>query len=394
MKILDLSVKYINTKTGDISSKVYDIIKSNKSVSINTKSPFQFSSKKIIGRDGNTNFFKEIKLLEYPKYVDKDFWGSHTNSKPEKIKYEKFIEKIMNIFERSILDSWNPKKFNVIFHTSGLDSRILSGTLRKIYKENGDKWLGDFLFVCWGPESYTSRKIIDYEGWNGESHFLSIDADPSENYHKNINFDTAYESVNGICNLPISKTKYIQDVAKNYVLKNYKNFSKNDLVFWSAGFFNETFEVSASVSKKSGKKIIDVFWELIYGSVYSQMIGALSHPIVYPLLSDEMFDFVARYFAQNSESTARQDMIRSLDHNLLDGFKRVKSSKLSKSNQLSADVAQRIYKDYKKSWYGSKLKPNAIIHPPSRINKNNDVWYNWTAASLVQYLINNNCKIK
>jgi len=394
MKYLNPVVKYINRKTGVVSSRIHEVIRDNDVVTINTDPKLSHKRKKgqnLFG-DGNSNFFKEIGLLNYKKYIDGVLPGvCKTYNKIEQIGYEKYLTKILDILEESIIHFWDSSKYNIVLHTSGYDSRVLSAILKKIYQERGDVWLGKIFFACWGPEGELFKDIFKYEGWEDDT-LLLIDRTGDDYYSfSNLNFQKISSVVNGVNSVMSNKMLYIQDRVVNNISIN-KNIDKKNIVFWSAGFFNEIFEWFMPRSRKQNRQIVDVFLEQAYGSLYSQMLGTLEYPIIYPLLTDEMFRFLTQSFSKYSENNIREDIVKKLDYKLFSDFKRM-DDRLTTARLLDKKISKYIYDTYNNSWYCKKVKPRGIIKPPSKIYNNRLTWYNWTASSLLRYMISKKCKI-
>jgi len=63
------------------------------------------------------------------------------------------------------LDVWDSNRPHLFLHSSGYDSRILSGILVELRDEMGKDWVGDIHFRCHQPEGPGFMKIMKREGW-------------------------------------------------------------------------------------------------------------------------------------------------------------------------------------------------------------------------------------
>jgi hypothetical protein len=79
---------------------------------------------------------------------------------------KQLTQRIKNFFYKV----WNPNIPHMVFHSSGYDSRIISGVLTEIREEQGSEWLGDIHFRCHQPEGPGFIKIMEREGWKPEQY--------------------------------------------------------------------------------------------------------------------------------------------------------------------------------------------------------------------------------
>ena len=96
----------------------------------------------------------------------------------------------------TLVELWEPGKTMVILHSSGYDSRILSGCIRKLQKERGDAWLGDVLFLCNRWEGKSFLEIMRLQGWKKSQYAVYDEGPDDEHYRISLGFATHWYAVN------------------------------------------------------------------------------------------------------------------------------------------------------------------------------------------------------
>lgn len=107
--------------------------------------------------------------------------------------FDDIIKLIKDAIKGYIVKCWDPTKPKLFLHSSGYDSRIISGIITELREEKGDEWIGDIHFRCHQPEGKLFKKIMKAEGW--KNHQFSLWEDVKENNdHYNLG---RIEPVNG-----------------------------------------------------------------------------------------------------------------------------------------------------------------------------------------------------
>lgn len=89
---------------------------------------------------------------------------SSTSGK-KKMRVEVLAQRCVEALMYSIQSQWDNSKVHIMPHSSGYDTRLITGILRNLRKKNGDEWLGTVLFYCFEPEIAYAKKIFDYMEW-------------------------------------------------------------------------------------------------------------------------------------------------------------------------------------------------------------------------------------
>lgn len=270
--------------------------------------------------------------------------------------------------KRAIKREWAPDKFHLILHTSGYDSRMISGTLLKLYYLLGKDWLGDVLFVCMGPESDEFLKIMDYEGWN-ENQYVTY---PSMLYHFNfcLDFRNAWRWHNG----PSNFSNYLNyTIVDRLQMQGLVPGNDNNIQLWT-GRNDIAFQIWGGVDWSLGQ-----CYEHNYGAVTS-VVQYKVEDVALPIMSYEMMHTLAMAKVRVGWSTLRPDLLKHIDTGL-SKFRRVEAE----FPPLTSKQLTQMCKDYEASWYGVNVRPR--YNTTRMINYYHDWWSNWICAAIVEHLI-------
>lgn len=158
--VLD-STKFFNRckfvdKNGNFSNNFINLAKSQSSLTFNKKY-LDINFKDIIETP-----FEEITLadpLTLPENAN--------FSKPQIFQksYDEYLDAVLAELKDFLL-TLDPKENYLFSHSSGSDSRIISGVMKQI-KDTGQRNFDNILFYCWGrPEEASFRKIMKFGGWD------------------------------------------------------------------------------------------------------------------------------------------------------------------------------------------------------------------------------------
>jgi len=105
--------------------------------------------------------FNEIWLADPKDYCPEDIPSGNLYNNT----YDKFIDDIEKTLEENLMKI-DPNREYLFSHSSGSDSRIISGTMAKMKRE-GKHTFDNIKFVCWGrPEEPGFKKIMQRGGWD------------------------------------------------------------------------------------------------------------------------------------------------------------------------------------------------------------------------------------
>ena len=93
------------------------------------------------------------------------------------------ISQLYYLIMESIEKSWQPDAFHLVFHSSGWDSRMISGVIKKLLKDNGPEWLGTgllFLSNRWEADEFIA--IMGAMGWPSSQYAVYREGSPFEHF--------------------------------------------------------------------------------------------------------------------------------------------------------------------------------------------------------------------
>lgn len=158
---------------------------------------------------------------------------------------------IWNSICNSIEDSWSPNHFHVIFHSSGYDSRIISGAIKRLVSQRGEDWLSPgLLFLSNRWEATPFRAIMSLQEWD-RSLYTAYDRGPSvDHFSRSLDFNTFWHTTNAPTPSAGNLRWYLIDWAQGLNLLP----SDDQLQVYTGLWANETWD---SLLKKGMKEWVD-----------------------------------------------------------------------------------------------------------------------------------------
>jgi len=109
---------------------------------------------------------------------------------------------VIGAIKNTIAGVWRPESTHVVFHSSGHDSRILSGCIGALARERGRDWLGRVLFLSNRWEADVFCEIMQRQGWQPDQYAAYTDGPPDEHYRIALDFDTFWYKHNAPLPMP------------------------------------------------------------------------------------------------------------------------------------------------------------------------------------------------
>lgn len=216
------------------------------------------------------------------------------------------LVKLAEAIERSIDEAWNPTQFNLVFHSNGYDSRVMSHFLRRAYLKNP----GMILFVCFPPEGESFLNIMKFEGWEPDQ-YMTYDIQKQAGIW---DFGTLWQKVNGCSNIPWNKTRAALDYLK------VKGIIPEHVLKWGAAYGNETL---------GWKKDFQSFVRNYYYSRYSRLTLGFHVPNVQHMLNLRTLKVIFESAPCQSHDKTRFELLKYVNPQLAalkrDNFKLVYS---------------------------------------------------------------------
>lgn len=151
----------IYTADGRVDTNFIGICRGLKQFTIDTR----YFNKNYKVSDIRETVVKEVKLLTPQEKIHK----SHAGLLDRKAQAVKDIGVLAGNCKRALKDyivsRWDSNAKHLMFHSSGYDSRIISGILAELREERGKDWIGDIHFRCHQPEGDMFIQIMKKQGW-------------------------------------------------------------------------------------------------------------------------------------------------------------------------------------------------------------------------------------
>jgi hypothetical protein len=97
-------------------------------------------------------------------------------------KVRRHIDEPFAILGKAIIEgieeAWDPDAFHVILHSSGWDSRMMSGAIKLLADANGKEWLGDVLFLSNRWERHRFKLVMEAMEWEPYQYAAYDDGSP------------------------------------------------------------------------------------------------------------------------------------------------------------------------------------------------------------------------
>lgn len=362
--------------TGKISYNQIDLLPRSLTLDPNFISPWHY-------RNQYNTLFKELKIVPPEKLITpeiaslfKEKTGSHKMSK------EHLLMRCRFFLNRIVRQNWKPQMFHVILSSSGLDSRMLSFTIRQVYKKFGNKWLGKIMFLSNKWEAPHFKRVMKFQGWKS-SQFWVVDEklNPREYYAPDfLNFNNVWRMTNGPASKLDNRAWYCVERAQKKGLIPTENIQE-----WTAEWGNVAWNF-ASAPKKAGSGLRNE-WERRYMSYPC----AIAHPgdeLIQPFAHIEL----TRYIIESSvrlHKALRPDVLHSMDSRLANLHR---AQDLSWRQPPCAKwILKQMLKDYNSSWYGKTIRSMQDL--PER-NRHDPRWSYFSSASFCEHLLKQGYKIK
>ncbi len=386
---IPVSRAYLDRETGATSGLIADLALQRGRVTLNQA----YSGRVEEIMQGDT-IFKEITIA--PPVIPESIQNLIKYGSPSvKNDASKIAGAIASVIERR----WDPKKFHVVMHSSGYDSRIVSKTIANLRDKYGNSWLGEVLFLCWEPEGPEFKEIMRFEGWGKEQYHVCYEGvQPDEYYADVLDFTNCWKYTND-AQPPLwvigPAVKYLQ---KSGVIT--KPITETQLI--AAGGGNECF-------KFSPERLIEIFYYSRWGETtnlipYSEQIRPfLSWDVIrlikcfysYPRWR-RMFPRVLRLVKLNVPVNLRIKILDYLGPGLSKMRKAIDDGPATPYRQLSPRLLNKCREDFTTSGYYQQFilpyKPDYDRDMPKHL-WTEDWWGEYAKASLCEYLVKNGVKI-
>lgn len=327
--------------------------------------------------DRGITLFEEVSVIK-PRYVlAQDARDSlHTEHTIQETKAS-YFSRVLDALKEIVYAQWLPDHAHAIFHSSGIDSRLLSLTIRELWKEHGDQWLGKVLFLCSKWEGLEFEKIMDYEGWSPEQYWTVDEYLPYQYYYQWSleDFAGAWERHNGVSAIPVNLFWY--PVAK---AQESKGFPTEKVQVFSGQWGNTTMDETTGENIK--QKLIMFYYSVLRQRTFKGDV------VNFPFAEAE---FVKTILSSEHRigKALRPELLKFADKKLSEFVNMMADG--DRHRRIADTLIKQMFKDYQNSEYGKRIGKAKLDYKTTEFQP---FWSRWTAASLCQYLIEKGYKIK
>lgn len=368
--------QYRNRETGEVSANYTDILP--KILTLNRQ--FKPSKENLITP------FREVELMPSKKVINSEM-KSVFAEKTSTIKQTRaeLCKKLIARLKEVISENWDSKAINIVMHSSGLDSRMLSWLIKRLHKERGN--LGRVIFICSNPEAQSFKSIVQHIGWNTGQCFIPKDKEQGVTYSPILSdFKSAWRKCNGTWMYPINMFYYLPFLA----LKHY-HLSADRVHFWTGLFGNELAPFASAKDNRLAHQHKNLYHRGDFGAR-----PAFGNRYIKPFTDLEYLRLVVKSTVRLGREHFREVLLGAMDPKLL------RFANLNKAGHRAYRLPEKALhiavREYGKSWY-ARQTGQKLTFP--KWNPQNKYWHSyfsplshWGLASLCEYLLENGYKIK
>jgi len=335
--------------------------------------------------------FKEVEVVPY-KEVEllrtKVFLTEPVHSYPIRTNLfrtpRQYAERMLEAMKKALVEGWDSKKFHIVTLSSGYDTRLIAIALHEVYKERGDSWLGETVFMEADGEYDRAKRILDLIGWKGFEFikYNGKEVNPHEYHKRSVTEFDAWKRFECPTGFPMNIWWDPIDWMQSHLLAPQDD-SKLQCV---SGFGSNEYALAFNTFKG-----LKWYYEWIYYHPLScfKMKGSWLYPFY-------NFGF-ARTLAENRVWRYRgcgvaKHAIKYLAPETWGmGGLGIKDREPT-VRLLSRRLVNKAVEDYTRSWYGSKVNPT--VRPQSNLMDYSEFWGSWSLASFCDYLIGKGYTVK
>lgn len=370
---------YTNKITGKTSSSFLDVI--GDCVSLNHKVISENSPDLV------ETVFNEIESVPHLDTLPDSYSDLlKLNPKSNNMGWQSFLNAFCEEYINAVERSWSTDKFNLIYHSSGYDSLMLSLALKYLSSSKGSSWMGDYLFVCLEPEGSAFKSIMKHQGWPADKYLVYKDGCEFDRYYEEafLDYYNVPTMVNGVSSRPINVKRLPTDILQREgIIPDNQN-----LRMWS----NQFAEILNSKITD-----FDAYYSQFYYTRFSRFWSAVECDVVDVYLDHDLMKFMIE--SSVSEWTSR-DQLRSefiLRHDKQGlrykrwGWKEVYGMGFF---TIPDQLLSQCRLDYESSWANKNIKSEVAPTNECMQPATFSWWFAWSFGALTNVLAAAGCEIK
>jgi len=270
----------------------------------------------------------------------------------------------------TIVNVWRPASAHVVFHSSGYDSRILSGCLRELARERGRDWLGQVLFLSNRWEADVFFEIMKRQGWQAEQYAAYVEGPPDEHYRIALDFETFWYKHNAPVPMPGRFWWYLVEWAQGKLMLPERF---EDMQFFNGQFTRSILKPGSALAEH----IAYMDWEYYSETEIASRNGATENSV---LCTANVAEWAWGYVGK-----ARRPLKRALADLIAPECKDLPNLHL---HDHAAPIARSLLAECKAafdaSWYAQAL---GVEWEPPETAAIDPRWGVWGLASLCEHLV-------
>lgn len=362
------AASYRNVTTGETSIRFQDIL------------PRKLTLRRKFNRAEGMTLFHEVEVVPFDERLNQRERElmSMRPAHGRKMTPAEFFEIWLMHLELAVADLWIPRKFHLVLHSSGWDSRVLSLVLRRLSGRLGSDWLGDVLFACYGCEAPAHRAAMECEGWD-EHQYMEI-VDVVLLFRKLLDFDNAWTWINNVKPGLSLSVIFVREMLERH------GINPRSAQLWYGYYGNTT-------DRLCGKK------NLLYRRTRNQYESP-SSTSVYDI--DDVNDMFGHYdvleyvIRARAPVTAKRSLLRQqLLRQVAPELARIPEIQLKDDFPLVPhELARQAKLDYTASWYGRMVHPDGVRQSTRHAEHYHGWWNIWSRAALCEHLLREGYEIE
>ena len=127
------------------------------------------------------SIFHEVRMLSPSEKINPEYKHVLEPIPTFKGSIKEFAARLKAALRKYVVTVWDNSKPHLFLHSSGYDSRIISGILMELRDEYGEGWIGDVHFRCHQPEGPGFLEIMKREKWH-PSQYSIWKGPPTDHY--------------------------------------------------------------------------------------------------------------------------------------------------------------------------------------------------------------------
>lgn len=288
---------------------------------------------------------------------------------------DRFLDEYIAAYTAAVDRLWDPENVNVLFATSGWDTRFLAAVVRRMATRCGEGKLGRVILTCYGPEAAGAEEWISADEWGElDSAYMAMFHASTEADPEVLDFRTAWDHLGGV-------QHYEHNILESCLIRlrhvdwiNQAHRSGN-LVAWSGQLTDLL--TPLPIAQRIRMRCRDYM---------SAQAAGMKCPMICPITAREPMELLASMprTAQRLDydrfSYLKISLLRRIAPHLLRFRKRDEDldAYRPRARTIPDDLLAAMQRDYDASWYGRHVAPEVVL--PASMYRSR-AWLHWSTAS-------------